>query len=345
MMESGMTRREKALRKMRNNPKQVRFSDLAKLLEQYDFEIRKTGGSHQVFMHSSNGEQTMKTVEYYMNLPYTIELIKDPEGWFVRVKELEGCMSQGDTAEEAIEMIQEAMELWLEVSLEDGLPIPEPRSDEDYSGKFVVRVPRSLHRELVEEAAQQGTSLNQYINVALARFVGRLVPTSPAADEGSEWPGLKAAARRVLVAAGLDEETGELDERLFAGWADQCLGQVESALARGDVQNALQSLEVLARGLRAGQDKSSIIAGFCRAVLLLRQQVETTVGLKQGASHAEVPPLGVTQVIQRTRMAPARMAVHNGPAPYTASPLETEQRGEPPSDRPDTGQEDQREES
>jgi predicted RNA binding protein YcfA (HicA-like mRNA interferase family) len=45
-----MTRREKALHKMRNNPKQVGFSDLAKLLEQYDFEIRKTGGSHQVFM-------------------------------------------------------------------------------------------------------------------------------------------------------------------------------------------------------------------------------------------------------------------------------------------------------
>ena len=44
-----MTKREKALRKMRNNPKEVRFNDLAKVLEQYGFEIRKTGGSHQVF--------------------------------------------------------------------------------------------------------------------------------------------------------------------------------------------------------------------------------------------------------------------------------------------------------
>jgi antitoxin HicB len=115
-----------------------------------------------------------KTIDYYMNLPYTIELQRDmEEGWFVRVKELHGCTSQGDTAEEAIAMIQEAMSLWLEVALEEGLPIPEPRPDEDYSGKFVVRVPRSLHRELVETAAHEGVSLNQYINVALAHSVGR----------------------------------------------------------------------------------------------------------------------------------------------------------------------------
>jgi antitoxin HicB len=70
-------------------------------------------------------------------------------------------------------MIQEAMSLWLEVALEEGLPIPEPRPDEAYSGKFVVRVPRSLHRELVEMAEHEGVSLNQYINVALAHSVGR----------------------------------------------------------------------------------------------------------------------------------------------------------------------------
>ena len=163
----------------------------------------------------------MKTVEYYMNLPYTIELIRDPEGWFVRVKELEGCMSQGDTAEEAIEMIQEAMELWLEVSLEDGLPIPEPRPDEDYSGKFVVRVPRSLHRELVDEAQRQGVSLNQYINVALARSVGRPVAGGSAAEEPG-WPGLKAAVRQVLLAAGL------------APGADESLGQMAIHEERAD---------------------------------------------------------------------------------------------------------------
>jgi len=126
-----------------------------------------------------------KTIDYYVNLPYTIELQQFPdEGWSVRVKELPGCMSQGDTAEEALTMIQEAMLLWLEVALEDGLPIPEPRPIEDYSGKFVVRVPRSLHRDLVESANREGVSLNQYINVALARSVGQL-STDPAASKES----------------------------------------------------------------------------------------------------------------------------------------------------------------
>jgi antitoxin HicB len=128
-------------------------------------------------METSEERKMRKDLDYYMALPYTIELSQDPEaGWFVQVKELRGCMSQGDTAEEAVAMIREAMELWLEVSLEDGLPIPEPRSIEDYSGKFVVRVPRSLHRRLVEAAAKDSVSLNQYINVALAQAVAHPLP-------------------------------------------------------------------------------------------------------------------------------------------------------------------------
>jgi antitoxin HicB len=114
-----------------------------------------------------------KTVEHYLELPYTIELQHDPdEGWFARVKELRGCMSQGDTKAEALEMIEDALRAWLEVALETGLSIPEPGSEDAYSGKFVVRVPRSLHRRLVEAASQEGVSLNQYINVVLARATG-----------------------------------------------------------------------------------------------------------------------------------------------------------------------------
>jgi len=142
-----------------------------------------------------------KTLDYYMNLPYTIELRRDPEeGWFVRVKELRGCMSQGDTAEEAMAMIREAMQLWFEVALEEGLPIPEPRTEEEYSGKFVVRVPRSLHRELVESASQEGVSLNQYINVALARATGHAVSPPSASGEEPEWSGLKGSARQAHFA-------------------------------------------------------------------------------------------------------------------------------------------------
>ncbi len=113
-----------------------------------------------------------KSIEYYLSLPYTRELIpEDNGGWFVRIKELPNCMSQGETPEEAIRMIDDAMLGWLEVELKEGEPIPEPREDEDYSGKFNTRVPKSLHRKLVEIAEADGVSLNQWIVSALSEAV------------------------------------------------------------------------------------------------------------------------------------------------------------------------------
>jgi len=69
----------------------------------------------------------MKTLEYYMALPYTIEIIPDDGAWFVRIKELSGCMTEVDTWEEIQNAIEEAKYLWLEVALERGRPIPEPQ--------------------------------------------------------------------------------------------------------------------------------------------------------------------------------------------------------------------------
>jgi antitoxin HicB len=81
-------------------------------------------------------------------------------------------MTEADTLEEAAEMIQDAMAVWIQGSLDAGLAIPEPHSESDYSGKFSVRLPKSLHRDLVEVAEREGVSLNQYINVMLSRAIG-----------------------------------------------------------------------------------------------------------------------------------------------------------------------------
>jgi predicted RNase H-like HicB family nuclease len=136
-----------------------------------------------------------KSVEHYLGLPYTIELRQDAEeGWFVRVKELPGCMSQGATAEDALADIREVMQLWIETALESDYQIPEPRAEEEYSGKFVVRVPRSLHRELVQGADYEGVSLNQFINVVLSKAVGKSLH---AAQAGAQYD--RAGARQPLV--------------------------------------------------------------------------------------------------------------------------------------------------
>ena len=58
-------------------------------------------------------------------------------------------------------MVEEARRLWLESAYEDKLDIPLPANETEYSGKFNVRVPVSLHRKLHKLAAKEGVSLNQ----------------------------------------------------------------------------------------------------------------------------------------------------------------------------------------
>jgi predicted RNase H-like HicB family nuclease len=110
------------------------------------------------------------TVDEYMSLPYTIELTPDDGSFFVKVKELEGCMSVGETRAESLAMIDDAMREWLTAAIEDGIdiPLPEVMQEARYSGKFPLRLPKSLHRKLAESAEKEGVSLNQYLVALLS---------------------------------------------------------------------------------------------------------------------------------------------------------------------------------
>lgn len=107
-------------------------------------------------------------IKEYLQLPYNIIIrhVKDDSGeyYFARVQELDGCMSDGATIDEAYSNIMEAMEGWMETKLEAGFPIPLPIKTDinEYSGRFNLRIPRSLHAKLAEEAKLEGVSLNQY---------------------------------------------------------------------------------------------------------------------------------------------------------------------------------------
>jgi predicted RNase H-like HicB family nuclease len=114
-----------------------------------------------------------KPLDFYLKLKYPVTLIPAEEGGYaVEIEDLPGCYSQGETVEEAIEMIEEARQLWMESMYEDGQEIPLPSSEVEYSGKFNVRVPASLHRKLAKLAVKEGVSLNQYIVYALSHTAG-----------------------------------------------------------------------------------------------------------------------------------------------------------------------------
>ena len=110
------------------------------------------------------------SLEEYLALEYPFQVIADPDGGYVVVfPDLPGCMTQADSYEEIAAMAQDARALWIETAYDHGREIPLPSYPEEYSGKFNVRLPRSLHRTLAESASQDGVSLNQYVTMLLSR--------------------------------------------------------------------------------------------------------------------------------------------------------------------------------
>jgi antitoxin HicB len=118
-----------------------------------------------------------RNLTYYMSLPYRVLVYpeEDGSGYTAVVPELPGCMTCADTHEHLWPLLEEAKELWFEVALASGdyIPEPAPVEVETYSGKFLVRIPRSLHRQLAGRAEQESTSLNQLVVMLLSEEMGR----------------------------------------------------------------------------------------------------------------------------------------------------------------------------
>lgn len=113
----------------------------------------------------------MKTLNDYLKMNYRMEIAEDKDegGFVVSFPELPGCITCGETIEAAIVNAMDAKRAWLEAAVEDGIEIHEPGSLEDYSGQFKLRIPRSLHRSLVEHAKREGVSMNQYCVYLLSK--------------------------------------------------------------------------------------------------------------------------------------------------------------------------------
>ena len=111
-------------------------------------------------------QPNMKNIEYYMSLPYTsiLEPVHDESGYYYvgRIMEFDGCMADGESKEEALQSLNEAMALWIETKLANGFDVPEPVKETKASGKFTLRIPKTLHQRLTIEAKKEGISLNQY---------------------------------------------------------------------------------------------------------------------------------------------------------------------------------------
>ena len=105
-------------------------------------------------------------------------------GYVAKINELPGCITQAETLPELMNMIQDAKRCWLDGALQDGIEIPEPTDLTDAEpSKFLLRLPKSLQRDLAARAKLEGVSLNQYMLYQLARSVGPTSMQGAAQDE------------------------------------------------------------------------------------------------------------------------------------------------------------------
>lgn len=68
----------------------------------------------------------------------------------------------GDDEANVYRELCQAVEEWLEIYQEEGAPVPAATAGKEYSGKFVVRVGKELHKSLAISALRHGDSLNSY---------------------------------------------------------------------------------------------------------------------------------------------------------------------------------------
>lgn len=125
----------------------------------------------------------------YLDLPYRIILTKErrkgANAWLALVEELPGCEARGDTPEEATTALREEMAVWISQALDQGSPIPRPRTTPGApDGRLSLEIPESLHESLMLAAIREGLTVDQLVTIALAGAI-RWKPGQ--GEQGSRW--------------------------------------------------------------------------------------------------------------------------------------------------------------
>lgn len=118
----------------------------------------------------------MRNLSESQSLFYRMEIVEDKDegGFVVSFPDFPGCISCGETIEDALKNAEDAKKAWIEVALEDGITINEQRDLGGYSGQFKLRIPKSLHKSLAEHSKIEGISMNQYCVYLLSKNDGRI---------------------------------------------------------------------------------------------------------------------------------------------------------------------------
>lgn len=104
---------------------------------------------------------------------------EDGGGYLITFPDLPGCMSDGETEEEALENGKDAFLCWVSARADMGKKIPKPKTkpvdfvEADVSGRFLARLPKYIHARLVRRAKREGVSVNALVLSFIAAGLGQ----------------------------------------------------------------------------------------------------------------------------------------------------------------------------
>jgi antitoxin HicB len=202
-------------------------------------------------------------VEQLLRRPWSRELIPDGAVIAARVPELPGCFAEGTTLSDALSNLESALETWLAAAVELGNEIPSPRGEEEpesYSGRFSVRVPRSLHRRLALRAETENCSVNQLVVSILSASVDAPIDSRTSTDHVREDITVDAVAAGPQSIGALKGIATHLRNRgeINVACLLYALAGERSALGAGGAQQAARELGTA--GARARREKRMKLA-------------------------------------------------------------------------------------
>jgi predicted RNase H-like HicB family nuclease len=247
-----VSRRAKLIQSVFDNPKDVRFADACKVAELIGFTGFDRSGSHNGYARPGEIEQLdfqdrggkikpyqakqalqddrkilglrEGSAKMSENLRYSTQIFFSEEdgGFIALAPDLPGCTAFGETAEEALHELQDAIRAWIGAAKKAGNPVPPPaphRAEELPSGKVLARFPKTLHAQLIERAARDNTSLN----TCLVMLVAKGLIERPRIDHAIQtvWQGSVGISSSVVIGT---------PTRFLKSWIEAHVGEHYPAL-------------------------------------------------------------------------------------------------------------------
>lgn len=129
----------------------------------------------------------MNVEDYPFNVRHLTK--DDGGGYLIEFPDLPGCMSDGDNITETIANGFDAAQCWIAAAKQSGRKIPSPGNNTSQSGKWVQRVPKSIHARLAMQAKNEGVSLNSLVLSMVSEKLGTVDESIISQHAGQQYSG------------------------------------------------------------------------------------------------------------------------------------------------------------